>query len=297
MRHLLLIAVTITLGACVRVVPDARPPQTAIPVPSATTAAPNAALAAISRGPDAGSLGLGAGDASTALASFRESCPALLKREDQSGLTQAEDWRPACEAASNWSASDARRFFTSYFETARVGDGAAFATGYFEPEIRGSRTRAPGYDVPVYAMPPELVRDWPDEILQSERTGRPPLGRRDASGKFVTFYERAEIEQGALANRGLEIAWAADPVEFFFLQIQSSQLNSGQRMMQSITEQLTGIRSTICRTQIDGRALMLVHIISSTYGKCEEIVIKYRFGIDLIRRFSYLKLWELLVVA
>ncbi len=224
MRHLLLIAVTITLGACVRVVPDARPPQSAIPVPSATTAAPNAALAAISRGPDAGSLGLGAGDASTALASFRESCPALLKREDQSGLTQAEDWRPACEAASNWSASDARRFFTSYFETARVGDGAAFATGYFEPEIRGSRTRAPGYDVPVYAMPPELERDWPDEIPQSERTGRPPLGRRDASGKFVMFYERAEIEQGALANRGLEIAWAADPVEFFFLQIQGSGL-------------------------------------------------------------------------
>jgi membrane-bound lytic murein transglycosylase A len=51
-----------------------------------------------------------------------------------------------------------------------------------------------------------------------------PLGRYDASGNFVLYYERAEIEQGALANRGLEIAWATDPVEFFFLQIQGSGL-------------------------------------------------------------------------
>jgi membrane-bound lytic murein transglycosylase A len=58
----------------------------------------------------------------------------------------------------------------------------------------------------------------------SERTGRPPLGRYDASGKFVLFYDRTQIELGALANRGLEIAWAADPVEFFFLQIQGSGL-------------------------------------------------------------------------
>ena len=101
-------------------------------------------------------------------------------------------------------------------------DGTAFATGYYEPEIAGSRTRRPGFDAPVYSLPPELERGWPDEVPESERTGRPPLGRRDASGKFVPYYERSEIEAGALANRGLEIAWAADPVEFFFLQIQGS---------------------------------------------------------------------------
>ena len=224
MRYLLVVAATIALAACGRVVPDARPPQSTVPVPPPTTTVPSASLARLSRGPEIGSLGIGADDATMALASFRESCPAILKREDQSGLTRTDDWRPACQAVTSWPVSDARRFFTSYFETAQVGDGAAFATGYFEPEIRGSRTRAPGYDVPVYAMPPELVRDWPDDMAQSERTGRPPLGRRDASGKFVMFYERAEIEQGALANRGLEIAWAADPVEFFFLQIQGSGL-------------------------------------------------------------------------
>ena len=161
-------------------------------------------------------------DAGAALASFRESCPKIVRRSDASGLTSQDDWRPACTAAATWPAGSAPQFFAAHFETAQVGDGTSFATGYFEPEIRGSRVKLPGYDTPVYAMPPELVRGWPDDVPEAERTGRPPLGRLDASGKFVQFYERAEIEDGALANRGLEIGWAADPVEFFFLQIQGS---------------------------------------------------------------------------
>ena len=222
MRGWILLAATALLGACVNVVPSSSPDVRPAPVPPSGVT--SAALAGVQRGPDLAGLGFGDSDAGGALASFRESCPKLLARTDQSGLTQREDWRPACEAAANWPIGDAKRFFTSYFEPARIGDGAAFATGYFEPEIRGSRTRAPGYDVPVYKMPPELERAWPDDMPESERTGRPPLGRYDASGKFVPFYERSEIVAGALANRGLEIAWAADPVEFFFLQIQGSGL-------------------------------------------------------------------------
>jgi membrane-bound lytic murein transglycosylase A len=103
-----------------------------------------------------------------------------------------------------------------------VGEGNAFVTGYYEPEIAGSRTRRPGFDVPVYAMPPDLVRAWPAETPPEQRSGRAPLGRYDEQGKFVPYYDRAQIEDGALAGRGLEIAWAADPVELFFLQIQGS---------------------------------------------------------------------------
>ena len=184
----------------------------------------SAAFSGLSAGPNIGSLGIQSGDAGTALASFLESCPKLVARHDQSGLTNREDWRPACDAARTWPASDALRFFTTYFESARIGDGKAFATGYFEPEILGSRTRRPGYEVPVYRLPPDLVRDWPADMAMSERTGRAPLGRKDASGNHVPYYERAEIERGALAGRNLEIAWAADPIEFFFLQIQGSGL-------------------------------------------------------------------------
>ena len=105
-----------------------------------------------------------------------------------------------------------------------MGEGDAFATGYFEPEILGSRTKAPGYEVPVYALPSDLERGWPAEVPESERTGRPPLGRYNEDGEFVRYYERSEIVAGALDGKVPTIAWAADPVEFFFLQIQGSGL-------------------------------------------------------------------------
>lgn len=225
MRQVITLAAFVLLAGC-RVVPQGDaplttpPPVMTPPIPVAPVAA-TAALAGVSRGPVIGSLGLGDGDAAAALVSFRESCSWLTQKPDASGLTQPADWRPACEAARSWQGS-ATAFFDQYFETARVGTGEAFATGYFEPEIAGSRTPRPGFAVPVYKMPPDLVRGWPDDIPPSERVGRPPLGRFDENGKFVSYYERAEIEDGALAGKGLEIAWAADPVEFFFLQIQGS---------------------------------------------------------------------------
>ncbi|RYY35312.1 MAG: hypothetical protein EOP59_15560, partial [Sphingomonadales bacterium] len=50
------------------------------------------------------------------------------------------------------------------------------------------------------------------------------LGRYDETGAFVPYFDRAAIEDGALANKGLEIAWVADAAEFFFLQVQGSGL-------------------------------------------------------------------------
>jgi membrane-bound lytic murein transglycosylase A len=191
-------------------------------VPTPVPTPPTAALAGVRPGPAIASLGLAQADAAAALASFAESCPKLLRRTDASGLTRAEDWQPAGSAAAGWPRGDAPRFFAEQFEAAVVGDGAAFVTGYYEPEIAGSRTRRPGFAVPVYAMPPDLVRAWPADMPVEQRSGRPPLGRTDESGRFVPYYDRAQIEDGALAGRGLEIAWAADPVELFFLQIQGS---------------------------------------------------------------------------
>jgi membrane-bound lytic murein transglycosylase A len=181
-------------------------------------------MAGIAAGPAIASYGLAQADAATALASFQESCPQLLRRTDASGLTRPEDWQRACTAAATWPRSDAVRFFETWFEPLRVGDGSSFITGYYEPEIAGRRARAPGFDVPVYGVPTDLVRAWPDDTPPDQRTGRPPLGRYDETGKFVPYYTRAEIESGALAGRGLEIAWVADPIEFFFLQIQGSGL-------------------------------------------------------------------------
>ncbi|WP_305097077.1 murein transglycosylase A [Croceibacterium aestuarii] len=220
------LAVMALLGSCTGLVP----PGTSTPRPSPTPTPappPSALLAGVRHGPSIGSLDIAPNDAGAALAGFVESCPALLRRDDVSGLTRARDWDAACRAAATWPYGEAKAFFGTWFETAVVGDGSSFATGYYEPEIAGQRTRSPAFDLPVYGVPDDLVRAWPADTPPDEREGRPPLGRFDAEGKFVPYYDRAQIEDGALVGRGLEIAWAADPVEFFFLQVQGSGLLRG----------------------------------------------------------------------
>lgn len=212
MRGLVALASVALLSACGRVVP---PPAPTVPPPGT-----NAVAMPLRSGPDIADLNLRQADAAGALASFRESCPRLLQRPDASGLTRNEDWRPACTAAASTDPDRAAAFFRHWFETARVGDGMAYATGYYEPEIAGSHKRLPGFDVPVYRLPPDLVRAKPGDAPPDE-TGKQPLGRYE-SGRFVPYHDRAAIEGGALMGRGLELAWAADPVEFFFLQVQGS---------------------------------------------------------------------------
>jgi membrane-bound lytic murein transglycosylase A len=127
-------------------------------------------------------------------------------------LTIPSDWQPLCTEALG--VTDASAFFRDRFDWVRVGNGEAFATGYYEPEIRGSRTRQSGYGVPIYSKPDDLIRCY-----GPQGTGR---GRVDHEGYCVLYHTRAEIEDGALQARNLEIGWAADPIDLFFLQIQGS---------------------------------------------------------------------------
>ncbi|MEP7222460.1 MAG: murein transglycosylase A [Novosphingobium sp.] len=216
------------LAACT-VIPAAHPPAgTTIPKPPPFPAPlpppppPTALTLGVRAGPAIETLPLYSGRAAAALRSFIESCPRLTARNDSSGLTRTQDWQPACNAARTWPSGDAAAFFVQSFETARVGDGSTYVTGYYEPEIAGTRSAQTGFAVQVYRLPGDLVRAWPDEVPPEQRTGTPPLGRIDENGKVVLYYDRAAIEDGALAGRGLELAYAADAVEFFFLQIQGS---------------------------------------------------------------------------
>ena len=153
--------------------------------------------------------------AARALAAFRISCGSLQRRRDTSELATGSDWAGVCAEAATLPDSYAASFFYHRFDWVRVGTGTAFATGYYEPELRGSRVRAPGYETPIYRTPPDLTRC----TRADGGTGR---GRIDASGQCVLYFTRAQIDDGVLAGRGLEIAWAADPIELFFLQIQGS---------------------------------------------------------------------------
>jgi membrane-bound lytic murein transglycosylase A len=219
----LALAVALTLAACASG-PRERPrvptpPPAAVPPPKPTPPPPplpptRAVEAGVFAGPAVESLDMTPDMARAALDAFRLSCRAVTRRTDASGLTRTEDWKPACDAAVA-EVTDPAAFFRAYFETALVGNGALFATGYYEPEIEGSRERTDDFAVPVYRRPPDLLDADPV-------TGKKGKGRVDESGKYVLYHDRAAIDAGALDGKGLEIAWAKDPVEFFFLQIQGS---------------------------------------------------------------------------
>ncbi|HTG37320.1 murein transglycosylase A [Sphingomonas sp.] len=193
-------------------------PIAAVPAAVAAADAVSALSAGWVPGPAMATLPIEPAVAQRALAAFRTSCPSLQRRTDATGLTRGADWVPVCGAAVR--ASDATRFFRKQFETIQIADGKAFATGYYEPEIAGSRTRRAGYDTPVYGVPGDLV-EVDLTPFATDLAGRKIRGRIE-NGRFLPYPDRTAIENGALAGRGLEIAWAADPVELFFLQVQGS---------------------------------------------------------------------------
>jgi membrane-bound lytic murein transglycosylase A len=72
-------------------------------------------------------------------------------------------------------------------------------TGYYEPIIKGSRTRERDSQVALYKRPVDLQRN----------------------GTSTPYHSRAEIENTAVLA-GQELIWVDDAVEAFFLQIQGS---------------------------------------------------------------------------
>lgn len=114
-------------------------------------------------------------------------------------LIKDSEWRPVCAVAADVPQDDvsARSFFELFFKPVVVGKPPALFTGYFEPELDGSPVRSGRFQYPIYRRPPEL---------------------RDGT----VYHSRQAIESGALAGRGLELAWLDDPVDVYFLQVQGS---------------------------------------------------------------------------
>jgi membrane-bound lytic murein transglycosylase A len=164
-----------------------------------------------------------------AFATFQKSCKAILaaRRPLQISKAMGDSLRAPCAAAkASRIETDqaARRFFERHFRPlwiARLGEDAGFVTGYYEPIIDGSRTRTDVYTVPVYRRPSNLfVRGF----KQSD-TGLPNGGevfRKIGRRKLVPYYDRAAIEDGAIAGRGLEICWLKSETDLLFTQIQGS---------------------------------------------------------------------------
>lgn len=194
-------------------------PEATLPAGRASGDGTTAATLGVVRGPEIGSLKVDPRRAALAMASFRTSCPGLVRRTDNSGLTQGADWVAACDAVKTWT-GDAISFFAAHMDAVQVGEGKAHATGYYEPEIAGCRTKQAGCEVPVYKRPTDLV-DVDLGAFSDDLKGKSIRGKVSGT-KLVQYDDRAAIEGGSLAGRGLEIAYTNDVIEFFFLQIQGS---------------------------------------------------------------------------
>jgi membrane-bound lytic murein transglycosylase A len=178
-----------------------------------------------------------------ALPSFLRGCAAIVAEAPGHGLGgqgeaaalggTAGQWRAVCDAAKAVPPGDekaARTFFESRFQPYAMSDAGSAApadrytglfTGYWEPEVEGSRSPGGRYTVPLLSRPNDLVLADLGQFA-ADLKGRAVSGRVD-EGRLVPYYERADIvEHGVLHGKRLELLWLADPVDAFFLQIQGS---------------------------------------------------------------------------
>lgn len=141
-------------------------------------------------------------DAATA---FRRSCPRLIAGGDSriaadngEQRVSADDWKRVCQRAEQArDARTARAFFEQNFQAFAVGGQGIEPkyTAYYEPDVRGSKAPSRRFTIPVYKKPTDLQAGTP-------------------------YLTRAEIENGGLRGKGLEIAWVEDPIGLFEMQIQ-----------------------------------------------------------------------------
>ncbi len=129
------------------------------------------------------------------------------------------DWSVICQRAKRTSASPeaARRFFEDNLLPVKIANVAGQFTGYFEPELEGSRTRSKVFDVPVLARPDDLVR-----LSKSAAARLGVAYGRVVNGAEQPYFTRRQIEQGELSAQNLELLYLRSWQDLFFMQIQGS---------------------------------------------------------------------------
>jgi membrane-bound lytic murein transglycosylase A len=79
-------------------------------------------------------------------------------------------------------------------------DGAVLLTGYHEPVVEVSDRQRPDYPVPVLGLPANFTGGW----------------------RYPRYLSRAEIEAGRLGEAARPLAWARDPIDVFFMEVEGS---------------------------------------------------------------------------
>lgn len=153
---------------------------------------------------------------------FRTSC---------SSLRANSPFHNVCTIALQTPKELAQAFFEANFAPWRVSlgrfeagelisrDETGLATGYYEPLLRGSRTKTPPYVYPIYGVPDDLLVIDLAELYPSLKGLR--LRGKLEGRRVVPYDDRAAIQKRTDMDRWA-IAWVDDPVDAFFLQIQGS---------------------------------------------------------------------------
>lgn len=136
----------------------------------------------------------------------------------------AGDWRQLCLAASVIPADDPqtmRGFFEAEFVPYRVSQssGQGLFTGYYEPQLKGSRTRHGPYQTPLYGIPADLV-NVDLGLFRDTLRGQRIVGQV-TNGRVIPYPARADIEGSGLPQ-AKPLLYVDDAIDAFFLQIQGS---------------------------------------------------------------------------
>lgn len=160
-----------------------------------------------------------------AFATFLASCKPILRSTPKSRASRSAAYSALFEVCGRavdavpLNDSGARAFFEKNFRAVRLsalGEQAGFFTGYYEPIVEGARLPSDKYTVPLYRRPPNMITQ---RLRMSGKKGK--AGKRVVK-RSAPFYDRAQIEDGALAGRDLEIVYLKDPIDAFFAEIQGS---------------------------------------------------------------------------
>ncbi len=168
-------------------------------------------------------------------------------------------WQAPCAAAHFVDGNDGakvRAFFEANFSVYRIatdgGEETDLVTGYYEPRLVGSRHASEKFRAPVYGVPDDLLTvDLAS--LYPELKGKRVRGRVDGK-RVVPYWTRADIERGSAPLANKAIAFVANPIDAFFLQIQGSgriELDDGSVIRVGYADQNGQPFRSVARVLID----------------------------------------------
>ena len=152
--------------------------------------------------------------------------PAL--RASCATLSRQATWKPVCDRAGHLgptpSTTAARQFFEANFTpwqlTNADGSTQGLVTGYYEPLIRGSRTRSARSTWPIHGVPKDMLTIELGDVYPELKSLR--LRGRLVGNKVLPYWNRAQFGERAEQAQAPVLLWADDPIELFFLQVQGS---------------------------------------------------------------------------